>query len=138
MAAAAAGEPVRTGRQGNASTERTEESRGWRPRRLGDPVREPGPSNVAAGSLGRRDGRVLRKGGKGEGRSKRGIPANFQPRAGPTVGLTVGGMSCKEDCHVMEATGGPTHEEQCWKGGTVSARGGRGGTHRYAVGRCEW
>ena len=50
-----------------------------------------------------------------------------QPRAGPTVGLTVGGMSCNEYCHVMEATGGPTHEEQCWKGGTVSARGGRGG-----------
>ena len=42
-----------------------------------------------------------------------------QPRAGPTVGLTVGGMSCNEYCHVMEATGGPTHEEQCWNGGTV-------------------
>ena len=77
-AAAAAGEPVRTGRQVNTSTERTEESRGGLPRRLGDPVREPAPGTVATGSRGGRDSET----GKGEGRGKRGIPASLQPDGG--------------------------------------------------------
>ena len=66
IAAATAGEPCRTGRQVNAATERTEESRGWLPRQLGDPVREPAPDTVATGSAGhaRRQG-TAKRGGKG-------------------------------------------------------------------------
>ena len=77
-AAAAAGEPVRTGRQVNTSMERTEESRGGLSRRLGDPVREPAPGTVATGSLGGRDSETGKRGESG----KRSIPANVQPDGG--------------------------------------------------------